>query len=454
MAFEFCAAMSNSSFSLINQGLNELSDAVSNDSIFKDFYIKNGSGYDSFTCEPFLTSGSVLQAEWFKNTAYFLYGIIFVVALVGNALVCYVVWSIPRMRTVTNYFIVNLAVSDILMTLFCVPTSFLSTLILQYWPFGAELCPIVNYAQAASVLVSAYTLIAISIDRYMAIMWPLKVRMSKSQAKLSILAVWVAALTISSPIAMVSCLFQPNPRYTMCNRYVCQEIWPSDHQQYYYSIALLILQYFVPLVVLMFTYTSIGIRVWGKRPPGEAENVRDQRMARSKRKVIKMMMTVVLVFTICWLPFNVLMLFMDPNSEFVAWKGLPYAWATLHWLAMSHSCYNPVIYCWMNARFRSGFITALSRIPGLRRYFNDSRINTHHHSDIPGMAMTGVDSANNSGLKRINTCTTYVSVRRKGGSTYGMPARSASFRYGDLKPANNQSQRHFKKLECQQEESI
>ncbi|KAH0560856.1 hypothetical protein KQX54_009330 [Cotesia glomerata] len=121
--------------------------------------------------------------------------------------------------------------------------------------------------QAASVLVSAYTLIAISIDRYMAIMWPLKVRMSKSQAKLSILAVWVAALTISSPIAMVSCLFQPNPRYTMCNRYVCQEIWPSDHQQYYYSIALLILQYFVPLVVLMFTYTSIGIRVWGKRPP-------------------------------------------------------------------------------------------------------------------------------------------------------------------------------------------
>lgn len=148
MAFEFNAAMSNSSFPLITYGLNEFSDVVSNDSIFKDFYReKNESGYDSFTCEPFLTSGSVLQAEWFKNTAYFLYGIVFVVALVGNALVCYVVWSIPQMRTVTNYFIVNLAVSDILMTLFCVPTSFLSTLILQYWPFGAELCPSVNYAQ-------------------------------------------------------------------------------------------------------------------------------------------------------------------------------------------------------------------------------------------------------------------------------------------------------------------
>lgn len=43
----------------------------------------------------------------------------------------------------------------------------------------------------------------------------------------------------------------------------------------------------------------------------------------------------------------------------------------------------------MNARFRTGFITAFSRIPGLSRYLKDSRINTHHHSDIPGMALAG-----------------------------------------------------------------
>ena len=55
--------------------------------------------------------------------------------------------------------------------------------------------------------------------------------------------------------------------------------------RYYYSIALLVLQYVIPITVLMFTYTSIAVMVWGKRPPGEAENVRDQRMARSKRKV-------------------------------------------------------------------------------------------------------------------------------------------------------------------------
>lgn len=54
---------------------------------------------------------------------------------------------------------------------------------------------------------------------------------------------------------------------------------------YYYTLTLMALQFIIPLTVLIFTYTRIAIIVWGKRPPGEAENLRDQRMARSKRKV-------------------------------------------------------------------------------------------------------------------------------------------------------------------------
>lgn len=68
-------------------------------------------------------------------------------------------------------------------------------------------------------------------------------------------------------------------------RYICREVWPQGRQDYYYTLALFTLQFIVPLLVLIFTYTRIAIAVWGKRPPGEAENSRDQRMARSKRKV-------------------------------------------------------------------------------------------------------------------------------------------------------------------------
>ena len=81
--------------------------------------------------------------------------------------------------------------------------------------------------QVVSVLVSAYTLVAISIDRYMAIMWPLRPRLSKTTAKLLILAVWLVALMVSFPIAMVSKLSQPSSRYQICDRYMCGEVWPS-----------------------------------------------------------------------------------------------------------------------------------------------------------------------------------------------------------------------------------
>lgn len=115
----------------------------------------------------------------FQTIVYVMYTSIFVFALLGNGVVCYIVYATPRMKTVTNFFIVNLAVGDILMSLFCVPFSFFPTLLLQYWPFGSLLCYLVNYSQAISVLVSAYTLVAISIDRYMAILWPLRPRITK-----------------------------------------------------------------------------------------------------------------------------------------------------------------------------------------------------------------------------------------------------------------------------------
>ncbi|XP_029038588.1 RYamide receptor-like isoform X2 [Osmia bicornis bicornis] len=410
---------------------------------------------DVIGCDPFVGTYRIFSTDWFKGIIYFFYSTVFVVALTGNGLVCYVVHSSPRMKTVTNFFIVNLAFGDILMALFCIPPSFISIFILQYWPFGEELCPTVNYLQAVSVLVSAYTLVAISIDRYIAIMWPLRPRLSKRQAQLLILGVWILAMVISFPIAVVSKLSQPSLRYERCNQYVCLEVWPSMENRYYYSIALLVLQYVIPIMVLVFTYTSIAVMVWGKRPPGEAENVRDQRMARSKRKMVKMMVTVVIVFTICWLPFNILMLIMDNNEALNNWAGLPLVWMALHWLAMSHSCYNPVIYCWMNARFRSGFIIAIGRLPGAHRIFRTNRqYNNNYNASTIGVPLTGLDGSGHSVLRRMNTCTTYISVRRKTNGSHTAPARSASFRNDSFRPCTQPLQRQFTCLESHSEEQL
>lgn len=167
-------------------------------------------------CDLGATSEDFLTSTVFQTCVYVMYCTVFVVALLGNGLVCFVVQTSPRMKTVTNYFIVNLAVGDILMTLFCVPFSFVSMLVLRYWPFGGVMCKVVNYSQAVSVLVSAYTLLAISIDRYMAIMRPLQPRLGRTAAKLVVTAVWGGALATAAPISVVSQLQRPSEWHQYC----------------------------------------------------------------------------------------------------------------------------------------------------------------------------------------------------------------------------------------------
>ncbi|KAJ1531675.1 hypothetical protein ONE63_000344 [Megalurothrips usitatus] len=190
-------------------------------------------------------------------------------------------------------------------------------------------------------------------------MWPLRPRLSRRLSHGAMLLVWLFAVLTALPIPVVSRLAQPDSWHSHCGKWVCQEDWPSPLYRHYYTLALMTLQYFAPLAVLLFTYTRIGVVIWGKRTPGEAENLRDQRLAKAKRKMVTMMITVVAAFTVCWLPFNILVTVWTYNDWLSDLPWLPGLYFACHWLAMSHSCLNPLIYFWMNARFRQSFRTAL-----------------------------------------------------------------------------------------------
>lgn len=75
--------------------------------------------------------------------------IVFVMGLVGNILVCVAVYRNHTMRTVTNYFIVNLAVADFLVILFCLPPSVVWD-VTSTWFFGVAMCKVVLYLQVSS----------------------------------------------------------------------------------------------------------------------------------------------------------------------------------------------------------------------------------------------------------------------------------------------------------------
>lgn len=378
---------------------------------------------------------SFTPSAFFQVIIYSLYGVVFVLALVGNMVVCAVVFTSIRKWTVTNFFIVNMAAGDILMAFFCIPFTFVPTFVLLYWPFGAAMCRLVSFSQAVSVFVSAYTMVAISSDRYLAIVYPLRPRMTRKQAKWIIAAVWLAAVSTALPMLITSKLVVPEDSmwHQCADRYICTEVWADQMQKTQYTAVLLLLQYCFPLAVLVFTYGRIGLEIWGKKTPGEAHQHRDLRLARSKRKMIKMMIIVVFFFAFCWLPFNLLQVIGEHYQEIWSWTKINYVVFACHWLAMSHSAYNPIIYCCFNSKFRQGFQVLGVRCGCLKEnaeWLNAGDCDCGAHSGTQGSAHGDHGC---TPLQRVNTYTTCA-----GGSNLGQHSKNPSCRV--LLPTSHNNQ--------------
>ncbi|XP_033739930.1 RYamide receptor-like [Pecten maximus] len=295
--------------------------------------------------------------EGFQFVLLGLYAITCLIVLFGNGIICYTTYRIRSFRTVTNFFIVSLAITDIVMTIVCVPFSILSNLFFHYWPFWGFLCPIVGFVQMSSVLVRSFMLVAMTCDMYHAATKPLKPRLTKSKAKLLFVLMCALSCLISLPTSIYSTIeylpFEPG------SQGLCLEKWPDDYVRGIYGICIMLLQYFIPLIIMVFTYIHIGVIIWIKRTPGEAYNQRDERLATSKRKTIKMIIVVVIAYLLSWLPLHVITIVGDLDQSVFNSQYVHMMWLISHWLAFSNSGVNPVIYYWMNSKFRQNALFCL-----------------------------------------------------------------------------------------------
>ncbi|XP_014887699.1 neuropeptide Y receptor Y2, like [Poecilia latipinna] len=285
------------------------------------------------------------------------YSTIIGLGVLGNSLVIYVIYRFKTLRTVTNFFIANLAVADLLVNTLCLPFTLVYTLQGE-WKFGSTLCFLLPYAQVLAVHVSTVTLNVIALDRHRCIVYHLETRMRKDVCFGVIALTWVLSAVLASPMAIFREYgsFVLDPGHTL---QFCREKWPGKGTDgTLYSISMLILQYFLPLSIISFAYARIWSKLRGHVSPAESSvnSSASSERHRRRRKTTKMLVTMVVVFAVCWLPIHAFQLATDIDSSVLDMRDYRLLYTIFHVIAMCSTFANPLLYGWMNRNYRAAFL--------------------------------------------------------------------------------------------------
>ena len=161
----------------------------------------------------------------------------------------------PKMKTVPNLFITNLAIADGIVSLVNVPLVAVHAH-LSYWPFGKFLCKVLPFLQGVSLSASIGTMMAIAADRYKVIVHYELPKLTLTRAKFWIVAIWLASCVLPSPLLYYSTTIQA-PVHDVI-RTKCTEIWPNPTAVRVFSLMVFLFLYFIPLAIICGLYGLIA----------------------------------------------------------------------------------------------------------------------------------------------------------------------------------------------------
>ncbi|XP_065565939.1 orexin/Hypocretin receptor type 1-like [Artemia franciscana] len=254
-----------------------------------------------------------------------LYVPTFLASVIMNTLVILTIVRYKHLRSVTNYFLVNLSIADLFVTLVCMPMA-MGQSIFRFWIFGIFLCKFGAYLQGVSVSVSVFSILVMSIDRFWAISQPMRFRQvfNKAIARKVIFGIWLVASIIFIPILIVRKVVGPTIInkggkfvFSDINVAYCIEKWPAYMSQQGYGIGLFFIIYLIPTLCVLVLYTSTGCKLFYSGSLKEGNDLgldRDSRLLRTRRRAARTLMILAAVFSLCWLPYSLVNMILDSPS--------------------------------------------------------------------------------------------------------------------------------------------
>ena len=278
----------------------------------------------------------------------FAYVIIFVISLLGNLVMVYVIFKTPDLKTTTNFLVANMAIADLMITFFAMPYCVMYLYLQNIWisgAFGDITCRIVQYLLALSIAASILTHVLVALDRFFCIVLAFKRVSFVKNSKVSYSLIWCSSFILMSPYLVVYQSVQFGPGE---NSYCVVQFDYQNILQIYFSMVFLLL-YVLPLAFIATLYTFVCRKLWRQKAPGISSRTAIQRREALKKKTVRMLIILVIAFALCWLPAHVMHLF----SYFCYDTVLPLAVPLLSfWACHSHSAINPLLVTSYNGTYR------------------------------------------------------------------------------------------------------
>ncbi|XP_065102344.2 C-C chemokine receptor type 5-like [Paramisgurnus dabryanus] len=302
-----------------------------------------------------------------SNILPVLYSMFFVLGLLGNLLVLWVILICEKLRSMTDICLLNLALADLLLVS---SLPFLAHYARDQWVFGGPMCTIVFGVYHIGFYSGIFFVVMMSVDRYLAVVHSVnafKVR-TKIYGIIASVVIWIIAVAASFPELMYLEISTHN------NKTYCQSYPTDEHNSYHYGktvgiIKMNVLGLIIPLCVIGFCYSMILHRLLTVR------SFRKQEM--------KLVVVVMVVFLCCWAPYNIAAFVKALEiNEFIMTsceksKAITLSLQITEALAYSHSCLNPVLYVFVEEKFRKHLYkllnkTPISRLQFMKRYLTQA----------------------------------------------------------------------------------
>ncbi|XP_071969493.1 C3a anaphylatoxin chemotactic receptor-like [Engystomops pustulosus] len=278
-----------------------------------------------------------IYGPYLRVTSVTLFSIVFILGIIGNGLVIWIA-GFRMKKTINAVWFLHLAIADFLC---CVSLPLrLEKLFYFFTSTGLATCISSIIVFSINMSASVLLLTAMSIDRWVSVMWPFWAKVHRTQKQVRITAgiIWGLSFLISGSLITIH-WFVLNDFSEWCYEvpyYIC-------YRKTVYLIRFIIM-FVIPFLIIFTSYVTIFLKL--------RKSKRRQRSQRS----YKIITAVILCFFICWAPYYIWPLTFNRNNN---WRQFHLVNTIISGLASLNSCINPIIYVFMGQDFRQGFLRSI-----------------------------------------------------------------------------------------------